>query len=176
MTSVTPIGAGNSQKSEISAIAKPGQYLTFQLGNRTYGVPVKSVREINPMTDITPVPKTAHFVAGVMNLRGKIIPVIDLRLKLNMEASAHTRSTCIVVVETLEDSQGNHFMGAIVDSVNSVIELATAQIEAAPVLGDASKLKFVTGMGKVDSQVLILLDVAATLSPEELEQAQKIAA
>jgi purine-binding chemotaxis protein CheW len=165
-----------ASSSGTSVLAKPGQYLTFQLGLRTYGVAVKSVREINPMTDITPVPKTAHFVAGVMNLRGKIIPVIDLRLKLSLEATGHTRSTCIVVVESEEDSQGNHFMGVIVDAVNSVIELQSAQIEPPPVLGETARLKFVVGMGKVESQVIILLDVAATLSAQELEAAQSLAA
>jgi purine-binding chemotaxis protein CheW len=136
---------------------------------------VKTVREINPMTDITPVPRTAAFVAGVMNLRGKIIPVIDLRLKLGLEPSPPTRSTCIVVVDIEEDSQGNHFMGVIVDAVSSVIELQASQIEPAPVIGASPQLQFVIGMGKLDELVLILLDVAATLSAEERESTQGLA-
>ncbi len=176
MTPLNTTDQANSNSDASSALARPGQYLTFQLGSRTYGVAVRSIREINPMTDITPVPKTAHFVAGVMNLRGKIIPVIDLRAKLSLERAEHTRSTCIVVVESEEDSQGNHYMGVIVDAVNSVIELAAAQIEPPPVLGETAKLKFVVGMGKIESQVVILLDVAATLSSAELEATQSLAA
>lgn len=134
-------------------------------------MPVSNVREINRLTEITPVPKTPVFVAGVTNLRGKIIPVVDLRLKLGLEAGQATRSTCIVVIEN-----GTRALGVIVDGVNSVIDLAASQIEPAPELGDQSHLKFVLGMGKVENQVIILLDVAATLSTEELEQAQSLGA
>src|SRR4051794_20245968 len=80
--------------------AKPGQYLTFVLNNRAYGVPIGTVREINRVSDITPVPQTATFVAGVMNLRGKVIPVVNLRLKLGMPQIEHTKETCIIVIET----------------------------------------------------------------------------
>ncbi|MBU6375284.1 MAG: chemotaxis protein CheW [Bdellovibrionales bacterium] len=173
---MSPLTAVENTPTHLGATAKPGQYLTLQLGPRVYGVAVRSVREINPMTDITPVPRTASFVAGVMNLRGKIIPVIDLRLKLGLPATETTRATCIVVVETAEDSQGNHMMGVIVDSVHSVIELSTNQIEPPPVLGETASLRFIVGMGKIESQVLILLDVTSTLSAEELQAAHGIAA
>ncbi len=153
------------------SFAKSGQYLTFQLAGRGYGVPVTHVREINQLTEITPVPRTPVFVAGVTNLRGKIIPVVDLRLKLGLEAGQATRSTCIVVIES-----GARALGVIVDAVSSVIELGASQIEPAPELGDQSRLRFVLGMGKFENQVIILLDVAATLSAEELEQTQALAA
>jgi purine-binding chemotaxis protein CheW len=150
---------------------KAGQYLTFQLANRAYGVPIASVREINRMTEITPVPKTPVYLSGVMNLRGKIVPVVDLRIKLGLEVQGPTRSTCIVVIE----SEGR-LMGVIVDAVSSVIELSAAQVEPAPELGESTRLRYVIGMGKYEDDLVILLDVAATLSQQEMEQAQSHAA
>lgn len=143
--------------------AAPGQYLTFVLKSQAYGVPIGTVREINRVTDITTVPQTPSFVAGVMNLRGKVIPVVDLRLKFGFESAAHTRQTCIIVIEG-EAGQ----VGMIVDSVSGVIDLVAAQIDPPPVMGDESKLGFVMGIGKVENNVLILVDIVQTLSKEEL--------
>ena len=154
---------------------KAGQYLTFQLAHRAYGVPVSSVREINRMTEITPVPKTPVFIAGVMNLRGKIVPVVDLRIRLGLETQGSTRSTCIIVIESQGESQGR-LMGVIVDAVSSVIDLKAEQVEPAPDLGESTRLRYVIGMGKYESELVILLDIAATLSPQEMEQAQAMAA
>ncbi len=150
--------------------AKPGQYLSFVLKNQAYGVPIGTVREINRVTDITPVPQTPHFVAGVMNLRGKVIPVVDLRLKFDLEATAHTRNTCIIVIE---GDSGQ--VGMIVDAVTGVMDLAAEQIEPAPVMGDESKLSFVLGMGKIENQVLILVDIVRALSKEQLQGLKDIA-
>ncbi len=151
--------------------AKAGQYLTFLLSDRAYGVPIGSVREINRMTQITPVPRTPVFIAGVMNLRGKIVPVVDLRIKLGLDARAASRSTCIIVIE----SEGR-LMGVIVDSVSSVIDLPAGQVEPAPEMGESTRLRYVIGMGKVENDLVILLDIAATLSAQELEAAHQIAA
>jgi purine-binding chemotaxis protein CheW len=151
--------------------ASAGQYLTFRLSDRAFGVPVSSVREINRMTDITPVPRTPEFISGVMNLRGKIVPVVDLRIKLGLGSQSATRNTCIVVIES-----ESRLMGVIVDAVSSVIELQASQIEPAPSLGDTERYRYLIGMGKVEQDLVILLDVAATLSPQEMEQAQAIAA
>src|SRR4051812_5909453 len=109
----------------MNADAKPGQYLTFMLNTQAYGVPIGSVREINRVVEITVVPQTPFFVAGVMNLRGRVIPVVDLRLRFNFPATPHTRHTCIIVVE---GTQGQ--FGAIVDSVIGVVDFADNQIEA----------------------------------------------
>ncbi|MFN7684376.1 MAG: chemotaxis protein CheW [Oligoflexia bacterium] len=158
-------------RMETHPSAKAGQYLTFFLSDRAYGVPIGSVREINRMTQITPVPKTPIFIAGVMNLRGKIVPVIDLRIKLGLEFRAASRSTCIIVIESQ-----NRLMGVIVDSVNSVIDLEPGQVEPTPELGDSSRLGHVIGMGKVENDLVILLDIAATLSAQELEAAHQAAA
>ena len=145
--------------------AKPGQYLTFILKSQPYGVPIGAVREINRVSDITPVPQTPSFVAGVINLRGKVIPVVDLRLKFGMDAAPRTKATCTIVIEGTDGQ-----VGMIVDSVSGVADLTAAQIEPTPVLGDQEKLSFVMGMGKVENQVLILLDIVHALSKENLTQ------
>lgn len=143
-------------------LAKPGQYLTILLKQQFYGIPIGTVREINQMGDVVPVPKTPSFVVGVMNLRGKVIPVVDLRLKFGMEKAAITRETCVVVI----DAQVGQ-VGMVVDAVSEVVELTANQIEPAPVLGDEHELAFVKGMGKLNDKVIILVDVVSALSREQ---------
>ncbi len=145
-------------------IAKPGQYLTFHLNGQSYGVPIGTVREINRVSEITPVPQTPEFVAGVMNLRGKVITVVNLRLKLGMPKIGYTKETCIVVIES-EVGQ----VGTIIDSVNGVTALLENQIEANPA-GSASGDIYVSGMGKVENQVIILLDIVQCLSRDQLTE------
>jgi len=149
--------------SEFNNKAKPGQYLTFQLMAEQYGVPIETVREINRVTEITPVPKTPDFVKGVMNLRGKIIPVVNLRVKFGMDAQDYTRDTCIIVIDT-EIGQ----VGMIVDSVKEVVDLQDNQIEPSPMLGNESSMSFVRGMGKIDNRVIILVDVVSAFSPDQM--------
>jgi purine-binding chemotaxis protein CheW len=150
--------------------AKAGQFLTFQLLSEQYGVPIEAVREINRVGEITPVPKTPEFVKGVMNLRGKIIPVINLRIKFGMPAQEYTRDTCIVVIES-DIGQ----VGMIVDSVKEVVDLTALQIEPPPVLGNCKEMSFVKGLGKLEDRVIILVDVVAALSHESLTQMAQIA-
>ena len=154
--------------------ANPGQYLTFSINSQLYGVPIGTVREINRVTDITPVPQTPVFVAGVMNLRGKVIPVIELRVKFGIAKTAQTKQTCIIVIEG-ETGQ----VGMIVDSVSGVIELTAEQIEPAPVLGNDADMAYVMGMGKVDKGVVVLVDIVRALSRDNLtgivESTQKAA-
>ncbi len=157
-------------QSNPSSQAKPGQYLSFMLKSQAYGVPIGTVREINRVADITPVPQTPHFVAGVMNLRGKVIPVVDLRLKFDLEAAPHTRNTCIIVIE---GDSGQ--VGMIVDAVTGVIDLGAQQIEPAPVMGDETRMSFVLGMGKIESNVVILVDIVRALSKEQLQGLKDIA-
>ena len=152
-----------TQSNSETARAQPGQYLTFVLRSQSYGVPIGTVREINRVADITAVPQTPFFVAGVMNLRGKVIPVVDLRLKFGLELAAHTRQTCVIVIE---GDSGQ--VGMIVDSVSGVIDLKSEQIEPAPVLGDSARLNYVLGMGKVENTVIILVDIVKALSKEAL--------
>jgi purine-binding chemotaxis protein CheW len=151
--------------NEASSKAKPGQYLTFQLMAEQYGVAIETVREINRFGDITPVPRTPDYVKGVMNLRGKIIPVVNLRIKFGMQPQDTTRDTCIIVIET-EIGQ----VGMIVDSVKEVVDLNEGQIEPSPVLGNAQAMSFVRGMGKVDNKVVILVDIVSAFSAEQMGQ------
>jgi purine-binding chemotaxis protein CheW len=151
----------NQVQTDQSKLA--GKYLTFLLKGQLYGVPVSNVREINSYSEITPIPQTPTFVAGVMNLRGKVIPVINLREKFRFESIPVNKETCIVVIDT-QDGQ----MGVIVDGVSSVLDLIGPQIEPTPKLGEDSVEAFILGLGKVDHQVIILIDVAKTLSKEHL--------
>jgi purine-binding chemotaxis protein CheW len=145
--------------------AQPGQFLTFQLMAEQYGVPINSVREINRVGEITPVPRTPPFVKGVMNLRGKIIPVINLRVRFGMPSQDYTRDTCIIVIDT-DFGQ----VGMIVDAVKEVADLGANQIEPAPVLGNEKSMSFIRGMGKLDDKVIILVDVVSALSQEHITE------
>jgi len=156
------MGAGTSESQ--------GQYLTFILRDQLYGVPVGNVREINRISDITKIPQTPKFVAGVINLRGKIISVINLREKLAFESVPPTKETCIVVIET---AQGQ--IGVIVDAVRSVVDLPLEKIEKTPDLGEDTVEAFVIGIGKLEDQVVILVDIAKTLSREHLKEVVNIA-
>ncbi len=149
--------------------ALPGQYLTFILKERPYGVPIGSVREINQVSDITPVPQTPDYVIGVMNLRGKVIPVIDLKYKFGIEYTKYTRETCIIVIE----GESGH-VGILVDQVSEVVEFKSAQIEPPPALGDEERLAYVTGMGKFDTKVIILVDIVLAISKESISKINEI--
>ena len=143
-------------------VVKEGQYLTFLLNSQIYGVPIAAVREINEVTEINPIPKTPDFVIGVMNLRGKVVPVVDLRMKFGMRSIPNTPETCIIVIDTQVGQ-----VGTIVDSVCEVIELSNAQIEPPPILGDSNELSFVSGVGLLNDKVIILIDIIGALSKEE---------
>jgi purine-binding chemotaxis protein CheW len=130
----------------------------------SYGVPIATVREINRVSTITPVPETPKFVAGVMNLRGKVIPVVNLRLRFSLDAAANTRETCIIVIDAITGQAG-----VIVDSIKGVMDLSNSQIEPRPKMGSDAKLAFVIGMGKVEEQVIILVDVATVLAKDNLD-------
>jgi len=122
---------------------RAGKYLTFALAEEEYGLEILKVREIISMSEITSVPKTPEFVKGVINLRGKVIPVIDLRLKFTMEEVPYTDETCIIVV----DVDGIE-MGIIVDHVSEVLDIASGDIEDAPEFGASVDIDFILGMGK----------------------------
>jgi purine-binding chemotaxis protein CheW len=135
-----------------------GKYLTFMLNGQPYGVGIGAVREINRVSEITRVPLSPGFVAGVMNLRGKVIPVLDLRSRLGMPRVEATKETCIIVFD-VEQSQ----VGTIVDSVSGVADFAESQLEPRPRMG-SDQLSWVLGMGKQESQVVLLLDISACLA------------
>ena len=147
--------------------AQPGKYLTFRLGTESYGVDALRVQEIIRMSEITRVPNTPEFVRGVINLRGRITPVVELSGKLGLEWNEPTERTCIVVVQTpdMDDDVG---IGLIVDEVSDVHDLKAEQIERAPWLGGESVERTVIGMAKVEELVLILLDVESIISTDEV--------
>ncbi len=157
-------------KEEVSSKAKraqPGKYLTFRLGNEEYGIGILKVKEIIGMMPITPIPQTPPYVKGVINLRGKVIPVIDLRLRFNMEEAEYTERTCIIVVEVQLGSE--HIMiGIVVDAVSEVAQIKEEDIEATPSFGTTLDTSYILGMAKTDNSVKILLDIDQVLTQEEL--------
>lgn len=147
------------------------QYLTFKLSDEVFGVDVAQVREILDYIEITKVPQTPEFMCGVINLRGSVVPVIDMRLKFGLVAIEKTVNTCIIVMELTFESEKT-ILGALVDSVQEVFELDSNQIESAPKLGTRLKTEFIKGMGKRDEKFIILLDIDKIFSCEELEMVQ----
>jgi purine-binding chemotaxis protein CheW len=134
----------------------------------TFALDVGKVREILDYTNITKVPRTPDFMKGVINLRGSVVPVVDMRLKFNMPVQERTVDTCIIVVEiTIEDEQT--VLGALVDSVQEVFELEPAQVEPAPRIGTKLNTDFILGMGRRDERFVIILDIDRVFSIEELD-------
>ena len=154
-------------ESETQVRARGGLHLTFKLGEETYGLEILKVQEIIGIMAITHVPKTPAFVRGVLNLRGKVIAVIDLRLKFEMPLQADTERTCVVVVQVL-DANKTVTMGIIVDEVSEVLEVSASQIEPPPSFGASVDTDFIMGMGKVGDRLVILLDVQRVLGTDEL--------
>ncbi len=158
--------AQHAEKTDnLSALA--GKYLTFNLGEEGYGLEILKVQEIIGIQTITKIPRTPAYVKGVINLRGKVIPVVDLRLKFGMEEREFTRETCIIVVQVTRNDT-SLVMGIIVDEVSEVLDISGDQIEAAPTLGTSVDTHFIMGMAKTESAVKILLDIDRVLSMEEI--------
>ena len=143
------------------------QYLTFELGHEIFALEVSYVREILELTTVTKVPKTPDYMTGVINLRGSVVPVLDLRLKFGMVAIEKTVNTCIVVVE-VSLGEEKTIIGALVDSVQEVFELEADQIEPAPRIGTQLRTDFIKGMGKKDDQFIIILNIDGVFSADEL--------
>lgn len=144
-----------------------GKFLTFLMANEKYGLEILKVREIIGIMDVTPVPTTPAFVRGVINLRGKVIPVVDLRLKFGMEAKQDTQRTCIIVVHLARAAQ-EMIMGIIVDEVSEVLDIDKEQIEPPPSFGADIRTDFILGMGKVNQRVVTMLDIDRVLSEREI--------
>ena len=140
---------------------KSGKYLTFKLGPESYGLEILKVREIIGLMSITAVPRTPDYIRGVINLRGKVIPVVDLRTKFSMESKENTDETCIIVVDI-----GDVEMGIIVDAVSEVLEIGSGDVEDVPTFGNGVNTDFILGMGKVGEKVIILLDISKVLGKE----------
>lgn len=146
---------------------RAGKYLVFHLGEEEFGIQVQKVREIMGVLDITQVPQTPPHVKGVINLRGKVIPVIDLRLKFMMPAKEYTHRTCIIVVQVSGD-RGTMLMGIVVDGVAEVVQVAGADVEDTPSFGKEVEVPYVMGLAKLKGKVKILLDIDQVMTAREL--------
>ena len=162
-----PPTAVMNEPATAQADARAGKYLTFQLGNEEFGVRVLKVREIMGIQEITAVPQTPDHVKGVINLRGKVIPVIDLRLKFGMVHAEYTQRTCIIVTQ-VQGENGKILMGVVVDGVSEVLNLTAAEIEDTPDFGGNAAGQYLLGMAKVKGKVKILLDIDQVLSSQDL--------
>jgi purine-binding chemotaxis protein CheW len=145
---------------------REGKYLTFTLADEDYGLEILKVREIIGMMDITAIPQTPAYVKGVINLRGKVIPVIDLRLKFGLSPMEYGERTCIIVVEV--KTQDAMQMGVVVDTVSEVMNINGGDIEPAPSFGTRVDTKYILGIAKARGTIKILLDIDQVLSPKEL--------
>lgn len=161
---------GSAQPNE--AVANlGGKYLTFKLADEEYGVEVLKAREILQVTDITAIPLMPAYMKGVINLRGKVIPVVDLRLRLGFEEIEHTEDTCIIVVDVGKE------MGIIVDAVSEALHIAGENIDQPPSLGASVDTSFILGMGKVGDSVKVLIDIDKVLvTDEQIDIAQVLRA
>jgi purine-binding chemotaxis protein CheW len=172
--STTTAAAAGTTTTTTAANNKGGKYLTFALGREEYGLEILKVREIIGYMDITAVPRTPAYVKGVINLRGQVISVVDLRAKFAMEAAAKTEETCIIVVEIRGQGGRKLSTGIIVDRVSEVLNIAGENIEEAPTFGTAVDTAFILGMGKIGQSVKILLDIDKVLSSEETARLAEI--
>ncbi|NVN98425.1 MAG: chemotaxis protein CheW [Geobacteraceae bacterium] len=151
----------------VSSITETRQYLTFRLSSEIYAIDVANVREILEVGDITRVPQTPPYMRGVINLRGSVVPVMDLRLKFGMTETEQTINTCIVVVEAQVDGE-KLVVGTLADSVQEVFEMEPGQIEPAPRIGTRLNTDFIRGMGNHDGQFIMILDIDMVFSAEDL--------
>jgi purine-binding chemotaxis protein CheW len=155
----------------VNTITDTRQYLTFKLGDEIFALDVAKVREILDFTAVTKVPMTPEFMRGVINLRGSVVPVIDMRLKFGMTKTEKTVNTCVVVVEVNLDNDTT-VLGAIADSVQEVVELEPEQIEPAPKIGTRLRTEFIHGMGKHNEQFIMILNIDNVFTVDDLANVQ----
>jgi purine-binding chemotaxis protein CheW len=159
----TPAGDSTGVKAMAE---QEGKYLTFTLAGEEYGIGILKIKEIIGMMPVTTVPQTPEFVKGVINLRGKVIPVMDLRLRFGMQAIDYTERTCIIVVE-IAGRSGTVQIGIVVDAVSEVLNIKGDDIEDTPTFGTALNTDYILGLAKMEGGVKILLDIDRVLSQEE---------
>ncbi len=159
--------------AELAADSAPQQYLTFTLGGEMFAVAILNVKEIIEYGTVTEIPMMPGFIRGVINLRGAVVPVIDLSCRFGGKSSQVARRTCIVIVELEQDDQ-KHDIGVMVDAVSEVLEIPRSDIEPPPSFGAKIRTDFISGMGKVGGKFVIILDVARVLSVEEIAMLTQI--
>ncbi len=162
-----------TRKTDLTKVYQPlvanevDQYLTFILNTEVFAVNILNIKEIIEFGQLTEVPRMPSFIKGVINLRGSVVPVIDLSARLGKESAKQTRKTCIVIIEVLFEGD-EHVIGVMVDAVNAVLELKASEIEAAPTFGSNIRSDFIQGMGKFDQKFIIILNVNQVLSVDEM--------
>jgi purine-binding chemotaxis protein CheW len=171
MNTTTRAAAGSA--SSVTEATGPGRkLLSFCLGTEEYGLDILAVREIIGLIDITPLPRTPDYLKGVINLRGKIIPVMELRARFEMQSVKYTDETCIIVVDVPSVGEvESRLMGVVVDTVREVLDIPTAAIEPPPEFGCGIPLDFITGIGKAKDRVVIVLDAAKVMNPGDADVA-----
>jgi len=155
----------------IAGIVSTTQYLTFKLDDEVYALDITKVREVLDVTTITKVPRTPEFMRGVINLRGSVVPVVDLRLKFGMKKTEKTVNTCINIVEVTVDGD-TIILGALADSVQEVVELGSDNVEPAPKIGTRLRTEFIKGMARQNDRFIIILDIDKVFSLDELAMVQ----
>jgi purine-binding chemotaxis protein CheW len=148
------------------------QFLTFRLDDEIFALDITKVREVLDFTTVTKVPRTPDFMRGVINLRGSVVPVVDLRLKFGMKATEKTVNTCIIITEVTVD-QETVVLGALADSVQEVLDLDAASIAPPPKIGTKLKTEFIKGMGRQNDRFIIILDIDRVFSTDELVLAKQ---
>lgn len=157
----------------VAGITETTQYLTFKLDDEIFALDIGKVREVLDFTAVTKVPRTPDFMRGVINLRGSVVPVVDMRLKFGMSVTEKTVNTCIIIVEIDLDGDGT-VLGALADSVQEVVDLEPDRIEPPPRIGTRLKTEFIKGMGKRGDNFIIILDIDKVFSVDELALAQNM--
>lgn len=156
----------------VTSITETTQFLTFKLGDEVFALDISKVREVLDFTTVTKVPRTPEFMRGVINLRGSVVPVVDLRLKFGMTRTESSVNTCIIITEVTVDNDTT-ILGALADSVQEVLDLEPGSIAAAPKIGTKLKTEFIKGMGRRDDRFIIILDIDKVFSSEELAMVEQ---
>jgi len=155
----------------VATITETTQFLTFKLADEVFALDISKVREVLDFTTVTKVPRTPEFMRGVINLRGSVVPVVDLRLKFGMTRTENSVNTCIIITEVTVDGD-TAVLGALADSVQEVLDLDAEHIAPPPKIGTKLRTEFIEGMGKRDDQFIIILDIDKVFSADELAMVQ----
>lgn len=164
----------DSDSITIAKSALAGKYLTFVLADEDYGLEILKIQEIIGMMNITTMPRTPDYVRGVINLRGKVIPVLDMRRKFDLPTTEDTNRTCIIVTQ-IDSGDGVLTTGIVVDLVSEVLDIATSQIDPPPDFGGGIETRFILGLGKVNNRVIMLLDINSILTTDDIKMMQAAA-
>jgi purine-binding chemotaxis protein CheW len=167
------LSASRQRAGEQEAVAQGRQYLTFTVAGVSYGIAISSVKEIIEYRAPTEVPLMLGYMRGLINMRGRVVPVIDLAVRFGRSRVEPTRRTCIVILE-MQDKQEQHDIGVVADAVSAVVEIADADVEPAPSFGANLRTDFISGMGKIGDQFVILLDIGKVLSIAELTSLEAV--